>query len=88
MSGSSGFPLTLECLLVIGEVSRSNISLAQPYISDIIGAICKKIRECNDVGVEIRAIKSLTLVCSSILQEMEKVEDGKSLISFVETIGI
>merc|ERR1740128_505181 len=68
------FPLTLESLLVIGEVTRCNIKLAQPYMDEIVKCICLKILQDHDPGIKIRCAKVLSLVCSSILQEMEKEE--------------
>ena len=73
----SGFPLTLESLLVLGEVSRTNIQLAQPYLEAIIRGICQKLQSDNDPGIQIRGAKALALVCCSILQEMEKEDGGK-----------
>jgi len=70
-----GFPQTLESLLVIGEVTRSNIELSQPYIEHIVHSICEKLLT-NDPGIQIRCAKALALVCSGILQEMDKDESG------------
>ena len=72
----SGFPLTLESLLVVGEVTRCNIKLAQPYIDKIVRFICLKLVHDSDPGIQIRCAKALGLACSSILQEMEKEENG------------
>ena len=76
MEESSGFPLTLESLLVIGEVTRSNLQLSQPYLSAIVHSITQKLLNDQDSGVQIRCAKALSLVCSSILQEMEKLDQG------------
>lgn len=69
-----GFPLTLESLLVIGEVTRCNIELAQLYMEKIVKCICLRLLQDTDPGIQIRCAKALSLVCSSILQEMEKEE--------------
>lgn len=72
-----GFPLTLESLLVIGEVTRCNIELAQLYMEKIVKCICLRLLQDTDPGIQIRCAKALSLVCSSILQEMEKEECRK-----------
>lgn len=69
----------LESLLVIGEVTRSNLQLSQPYLNDIVHSICRKLVADGDPGIQIRCAKALSLVCSSILQEMDK-EDGGLLL--------
>lgn len=77
IDGQSGFPLTLESLLVIGEVTRSNIRVAQPYFQHIVRSICHKLLTDQDSGIQIRCAKALALVGASILQEMEKEDSGK-----------
>lgn len=79
VQAQSGFPLTLESLLVLGEVSRSNIQLAQYHVEAIVHVICHKMQNDSDTGIQIRCAKVLALVCSSILQEMDKDETGEDL---------
>ena len=76
IDGHSGFPLTLESLLVIGEVARSNIHIAQPYLEQITHLVCRKLLSDQDSGIQIRCAKVLCLVGASILQEMDKDDRG------------
>uniref|UniRef100_A0A0P6FSH6 HEAT repeat-containing protein 6 n=1 Tax=Daphnia magna TaxID=35525 RepID=A0A0P6FSH6_9CRUS len=87
IDGQSGFPLTLESLLVIGEVTRSNIRVAQPYFQHIVRSICHKLLTDQDSGIQIRCGKALALVGASILQEMEK-EDSDQFISRDEAVQL
>ncbi|EFX85475.1 hypothetical protein DAPPUDRAFT_314210 [Daphnia pulex] len=87
IDGQSGFPLTLESLLVIGEVARSNIRVAQPYFQHIVQSVCRKLLADQDSGIQIRCAKALALVGASILQEMEK-EDTNQFISRDEAIQL
>ncbi|KAK4004717.1 hypothetical protein OUZ56_006443 [Daphnia magna] len=87
IDGQSGFPLTLESLLVIGEVTRSNIRVAQPYFQHIVRSICHKLLTDQDSGIQIRCAKALALVGASILQEMEK-EDSDQFISRDEAVQL
>ena len=68
--------MTLESLLVIGEVARSNIRVAQPYFHHIVRSVCRKLLTDQDLGIQIRCAKALALVGASILQEMEKEDNG------------
>lgn len=79
IDGQSGFPLTLESLLVIGEVSRSNIRVAQPYFQHTVHSVCRKLLTDQDSGIQIRCVKSLALIGASILQEMDKEDPGKTV---------
>lgn len=79
VTGHCGFSLTLESLLVLGQVSRWHLRLAQPYIGRVVHSICDKMIVDDDVGIQIRCAKALALVCSSILQEMDKDEGGESV---------
>ena len=81
IDGQSGFPLTLESLLVIGETVRSNIRIAQPYLQHIARSVCHKLLADHDSGIQIRCTKALALVGASILQEVEKEDSGKFNIS-------
>ena len=81
IDGQSGFPLTLECLLVIGEVARSNIRVAQSYLQNIVQSVCRKLLTDQDSGIQIRCAKALALVGASILQEMEKEDNGKDIFN-------
>ena len=72
----------LESLLLIGEVTRSNIQLSQPYLHQIVHSICRKLLTDRDSGIQIRSAKALALVCSSILQEMDK-EEGQFILFFL-----
>ncbi|KAI9561255.1 hypothetical protein GHT06_012211 [Daphnia sinensis] len=87
IDGQAGFPLTLESLLVIGEVARSNIRVAQPYFQHIVRSICHKLLTDQDSGIQIRCAKALALVGASILQEMEK-EDSDQFISRDEAVQL
>jgi hypothetical protein len=89
IDGQSGFPLTLESLLVIGEVARSNIRVAQPYFQHIVQSVCRKLLADQDSGIQIRCAKALALVGASILQEMEKEDTSKDISnSYFEFVQI
>lgn len=68
--------MTLESLLVIGEVTRSNIRVAQPYFQHIVRSVCLKLLTDQDFGIQIRCAKVLGLIGASILQEMDKEDSG------------
>ena len=85
IESQSGFPLTLESLLVLGEVTRCNIQLSRPYIRQIVHAISNRLQDPSDVGIQIRCAKALALVCCSILQEMDKEDSSKLSRTFINS---